>query len=153
MSGQDMRKLMEMAETMRSFPTQEEYQQYVQAFNAGNGAIDYAFRNVMIGDEEQTRMVEDFEDHRDKDDLNSWRNEWKPQLNDQEIAMLQVSLEETDPWNNSAWEDVWIDTLEPYISNKELWNKNQGVWEDVMFAQHQELTYEQFLEDGEYGVY
>lgn len=114
--------------------SEEQYNLYKQIFDGGNTSIDYAFRNVMTGDEEQIRIIEEFENYLEDDDLDSWKDDWKPQLNDQEIKVLHTALTAEDPWNSQGWEDVFVEILKPHISNKDLFEQDYERWEMIFFA-------------------
>ncbi len=128
-----------------AIPTEQEFHQYVQNFKAGNIDIDYAVRNLAVLDEEQIRIIEDYESAKEQGQLGMWANKWKPQLSDQEIGMIQNALEAEDPWNSSKWQDIIRNVLEPHISNKDLYQAHDVYWEEIMFAAGENRSYEEFV--------
>lgn len=132
-----------------AMPTEQEYYQYVQNFQAGNANIDYAVRNLAVLDEEQIRIIEDYEMAKEQGQLQAWANKWKPQLSDQEIGMIQNALEAEDPWNSSKWQDIIRDVLEPHISNADLYQAHDAYWEEIMFAAGENKPYEEFVAGAE----
>ncbi len=130
-------------------PTEQEFHQYVQNFQAGNQNIDYAIRNLAVLDEEQIRIIEDYEIAKEQGQLSMWANKWKPQLSDQEIGIIQNALEAEDPWNSSKWQDIIRNVLEPHISNKDLYQAHDVYWEEIMFAAGEGRSYEEFVAGAE----
>ena len=130
-------------------PTEQEYLQYVQTFQAGNADIDYAVRNLAVLDEEQIRIIEDYEIAKEQGQLQAWAGKWKPQLSDQEIGIIQNALEAEDPWNSSKWQDIIRDVLEPHISNADLYQAHDVYWEEIFFAAGENRSYEEFVAGAE----
>ena len=121
-------------------PTEQEYLQYVQTFQAGNADIDYAVRNLAVLDDEQTRITDDYEMAKSQNQLDVWANKCKPQVGDQEIGMIQNALE-----SGGRWEDSVRDILEPHISNADLYQAHDAYWEEIMFAAFESRSYEEFV--------
>lgn len=126
-----------------AIPTEQEYLQYVQNFQAGNSDIDYAVRNLAVLDDEQTRITDDYEMAKGQNQLDVWANKWKPQLSDQEIGMIQNALETAAP--SYGWEDAVRDILEPHVSNKDLYHAHDAYWAETMFAAFENRSYEEFV--------
>lgn len=121
--------------------TELEYNNARTEFNNGNHNIDYAVRNLTVLDDEQTRLIEDFETlPRDV-----WRRLWRPNLNTAEIEHIEALL---DFRPNTPWEASICEILMPYISNRELYAvwpptyDNDLTWEHVFFAD----TYAEYVE-------
>lgn len=110
--------------------TEEEFNHYKQEFQNGNNAIDYAYRNAVVLDEEETRILDDYENM----DNSEWRNLWKPQLSDDYIEELEAAI------NSRDWEMV-ADILEPHISNRQLSLDDFYTWEAILLSS----DYEDFL--------
>lgn len=125
-------------------PTEQEYLQYVQTFQAGNADIDYAVRNLAVLDDEQTRITDDYEMAKSQNQLDVWANKWKPQVDDQEIGMIQNALE-----SGGRWEDTVRDILEPHISNADLYQAHDAYWEEIFFASGENKSYEEFVAGAE----
>jgi len=136
-----------LAEEGFVMPTEQEYYQYVQNFQAGNVDIDYAVRNLAVLDEEQIRIIEDYEMAKSQNQLDVWASKWKPQVGDHEISIIQNALEAEDPWNSSKWQDIIRDILEPHISNRDLYQAHDAYWEEIMFAASENKSYEEFVTD------
>jgi len=128
-------------------PTEQEFHQYVQNFQAGNQNIDYAVRNLAVLDDEQTRITDDYELAKKQGQLSMWANRWKPQLSDQEIGMIQNALETAAP--SYGWEDAVRNILEPHASNKDFYHAHDAYWAEVMFAAFENKSYEEFVADAE----
>ncbi len=124
-------------------PTEQEFHQYVQNFQAGNQNIDYAVRNLSVLDDEQTRITDEYERAKSQNQLDVWANSWKPQLSDQEIGMIQNALETAAP--SYGWEDAVRSILEPHISNSDLYQAHDAYWEEIMFAAGENRSYEEFV--------
>ncbi len=130
-----------------AMPTEQEYYEYVKNFQAGNQNIDYAVRNLSVLDDEQTRITDEYELAKKQGQLNMWANEWKPQLSDQEIGMIQNALETAAP--SYGWEDAVRNILEPHISNADLYQAHDAYWAEIMFAAFENKPYEEFVADAE----
>jgi len=129
-----------------AMPTEQEFHQYVQNFQAGNQNIDYAVRNLRAGTDESTRTIEDYEIAKEQNQMTMWANKWKPQLSDQEIDMLYNALEAGDPYHSSSrWEDVFANVLEQHVSNKDLFQAHDVYWEEIFFAAGEGRSYEEFV--------
>lgn len=124
-------------------PTEQEYHQYIQSFQAGNQNIDYAVRNLSVLDDEQTRITDEYERAKDQNQLEMWANNWKPQLSDQETSMIQNALEAAG--SSNRWEDAVRNILEPHISNKDLFQAHDVYWEEIFFAAGENRSYEEFV--------
>ena len=127
-----------------TMPTEQEYYQYVQNFQAGNTDIDYAVRNLAVLDDEQTRITDDYEIAKSHNQLDAWANKWKPQVSDQEIGMIQNALE-----TGGRWEDAVRDILEPHISNEDLYRAHDAYWAEIFFAAGENKPYEEFVADAD----
>lgn len=128
-------------------PTEQEYYQYVQTFQAGNSDIDYAVRNLTVLDDEQTRITDDYEMAKSQDQLDVWANKWKPQVGDQEIGIIQNALETSGA--SYQWVDTVRNILEPHISNADLYQAHDAYWEEIFFAAGENRSYEDFVVDAE----
>lgn len=128
-------------------PTEQEYYQYVQNFQAGNKTIDYAVRNLSVLDDEETRITDEYERAKGQNQLEMWANSWKPQLSDQEIGMIQKALETAGA--SYQWVDAVRNVLEPHISNSDLYQAHDAYWEEIMFAAFENKSYEEFVADAE----
>lgn len=128
-------------------PTEQEYYQYVQNFQAGNSAIDYAVRNLSVLDDEETRITDEYERAKSQNQLDEWANSWKPQLGDQEIGIIQNALETAGA--SYQWVDTVRKVLEPYISNADLYQAHDVYWEEIFFAAGENRPYEEFVADAE----
>lgn len=128
-------------------PTEQEYYQYVQNFQAGNSAIDYAIRNLFVLDDEETRITDEYERAKGQNRLDEWANSWKPQLGDQEIGIIQNALETAGA--SHQWVDTVRKVLEPHISNADLYQAHDAYWEEIFFATGENKPYEEFVVDVE----
>jgi len=160
-----MRTYLDILSEQDAIPTKQEYHQYVQNFNAGNYTIDYAVRGLIAGTDESVVTIEYWEAAKENNrEMAMWRDSWKPQLSDQEIDILLKALEARDPYGGYArddddedadhWETVFMNVLKQHISNPDLFQKNDAIWEDIMFSADEGKSYEEFVEDAkERGIF
>lgn len=112
----------------------DEYFTARRAFEQGNSSIDYAVRNIYVGDDEQSHVVEEAKNT----NAIEWYNLWRPQIAYVDIGkMLYVIVTKS-----ITWEIVVDQILSPHISNALLFKFDFETWEAVLL----EDTYEVYLE-------
>jgi hypothetical protein len=98
----------------------------IMAFLCGNWSINYAVRNLTTLDEEETRLWDD-----QITKLESW-GETVTDEELQELFNLMKGLETAeDRWTHRY--NRIKEILLPYISNRELYDMNYSLWQELLF--------------------
>lgn len=111
--------------------TPEQYAEIKRVFANGNDVLDYAYRNLMVGDDEQTRILDCYE-------LSGaeYIAEFPEAIRDRVQELIKQM--ETD---RLAEEDL-AKLLLPYISNRGLADLDFNTWEAVLLS----TGYEEYVE-------
>ena len=122
--------------------TADEYTYFVREFKSGKPSVDYAVRNIVVGDGEETRLWED--PHLAvEDDL--------PEQVRSVFTLLAGTGQHVtrDEWNTN--QTMIVGLLLPYISNRRLFFKDAGVWSELMMAASDDMSYTDWLEASGFG--
>lgn len=90
-------------------------------------SVDYAVRNIMVGDEEESRLLDRKEE---------WLKEWRDEgVSDEDLEKLRTLMDGIN-WDLYAMGvlekhfDRILDILKYYISDKELFEKDFEKWQE-----------------------
>ena len=96
-------------------------------------SVDYAVRNIMVGDEEESRLL----DHKD-----DWLEAWKEEgVSDEDLKKLRNLMDGIN-WNLYAMGvlqkhfDRILDILKYYISDKKLFDEDFEKWQEKKFKEN-----------------
>lgn len=133
--------------------SREEFNTFRKDFNDGGEYIDLIVRHLETGDEEETRLSEDY---KDEDVRGGLRDTLPTAAKIREVPKEVVQdiidylhkcfledryfLHRVD--EDSKKMDEWIEKLLPYIANKGLHQEDFTTWECVLYSD----TYEEFCE-------
>ena len=107
----------------------QQFDTYKRAFNEGNDTVNLAYRHCMIGDDEQTRLVEEFEQRGD-----AYVAEFPEPIR----PVMQRLLVELSKGDNVEGRIMYL--LKPYVSNDDLLTDNADEWDTILFAD----TYDEY---------
>ena len=95
-------------------------------------SVDYAIRNIVVGDEEESRLL----DHKEH-----WLEEWKKEgVSDEDLEKLKTLMEGIN-WDLYAMGvlekhfDRILNILKFYISDKELFEEDFEKWQQKKFRE------------------
>ena len=81
--------------------------------------VDYTVRNISTGDEEEIRVLELTDDE---------IAGFPDAVRDDVASLIAASLDNRDDWR-STHQDTIVRTLLPYISRRDLFERDYGAWE------------------------
>lgn len=116
--------------------TQEQFTAAKKNFDAAY-TLNYAFRNAMIQDDEETRIVEGYQA-----EGQAYIDQF-PMAVRPELERLIKTLDDGD--DSEAVNHIY-DLLLPYISNKEVFDNDEHEWEAVLMEDDY-ATFVEIMED------
>lgn len=90
--------------------------------------INATFLNMFTGDDQETEVIEDWEIANEGGKLKKWREEWQPELSEEEVTEIEGLIRKMS--EEECVDEGVLELVKPYVKGFKKWLLKDGVFDE-----------------------